>query len=259
MSRVIRRDVPPPGDRVTRIICHSSYGEHECRWVTKLACHDKCVRAIPEKTLEHWSSMYLARRFPACQLWWPSMDEDITVQSLSSRVGKSLLLEVKTTDWNWRRWEHRLTIDVDQLRRYQSSPIPVYYVLPMPPWSEVLNDGHSWLKGRHRSELIDHGHGWFGDWMFVTRAQTHVDLAGMEAEATVGDAFLKQRWPARPFEHLARTGALVAVARLLGGNVSLRVARHARDVHLSQRGLADRGWRRAEPTGARRESDRAAR
>jgi hypothetical protein len=116
--------------------------------------------------------MYLARRFPACQLWWPSIDEDITVQSLSSRVGKSLLLEMKTTDWNWRRWEHRLTIDVDQLRRYQPSPVPVYYVLPMPPWSEVLNDGHSWLMGRHRSELIDYGHGWFGGWMFVTRAQT---------------------------------------------------------------------------------------
>lgn len=122
-----------------------------------------CVRAIPEKTLEHWSSMYLARRFPVCQLWWPSMDEDIAVQSLSSRVGKSLLLEVKTTDWNWRRWEHRLTIDVDQLRRYQSSPIPVYYVFPMPPWSEVLADGHSWLMGRHRRQPIDSGHGWFGE------------------------------------------------------------------------------------------------
>ncbi len=116
--------------------------------------------------------MYLARRFPACQLWWPSIDEDIAVQSLSSRVGKSLLLEVKTTDWNWQRWEHRFTINVDQLRRYQSSPIPVYYVFPMPPWSDILLDGHSWLMGRRRSELIDYGHGWFGDWMFVTRAQT---------------------------------------------------------------------------------------
>lgn len=116
--------------------------------------------------------MYLARRFPDCQLWWPSVDEDVTVQSLSSRPGKSLLLEVKTTDWNWRRWEHRLAIDVNQLSRYQHSAVPVYYVLPMPPWSAVLTDGHSWLKGRPRSELINSGHGWFGDWVFVTRAQT---------------------------------------------------------------------------------------
>jgi len=116
--------------------------------------------------------MYLARRFPECQLWWPSVGEDISVQSLSSRLGKSLLLEVKTTDWNWRRWEHRLTIDVDQLRRYRHSPIPVYYVLPMPPWPAVLTDGHSWLNGRPRSELINSGQGWFGDWVFVIRAQT---------------------------------------------------------------------------------------
>lgn len=130
------------------------------------------MRAIPEKTLEHWSSMYLARRFPDCQLWWPSVDEDITVQTLSSRMGKSLLLEVKTTDWNWQRGEHRLTIDVDQLARYQGSPVPVYYLLPMPPWREVLTDGHAWLNGRARSELVSPGHGWFGHWVFVTHART---------------------------------------------------------------------------------------
>lgn len=105
-------------------------------------------------------------------MWWPAVDEDITVQSLSSRLGKSLLLEVKTTDWNWRRCEHRLTLDVDQLRRYQHSPVPVYYVFPIPPWHDVLTDGHTWLKSRARGELIEAGHGWFGDWMFVTRAQT---------------------------------------------------------------------------------------
>lgn len=95
------------------------------------------MRAIPEKTLEHWSSMYLARRFPDCQLWWPSAGEDVSIRSLPRRFGKSLLLEIKTTDWNTPRWEHRLTLDVDQLRRYQRSPVPVYYVLPMPPWQDV--------------------------------------------------------------------------------------------------------------------------
>ena len=130
------------------------------------------MRAIPEKTLEHWSSMYLARRFPRCQLWWPSVGEDISVESLPNRPGKSLLLEVKTTDWSKSRWEHRLTIDVEQLRIYQRSPIPVYYVFPMPPWQGVLDEGHSWLAGKPRSSLINGGHGWFGDWLFVVRAET---------------------------------------------------------------------------------------
>lgn len=130
------------------------------------------MRAIPEKTLEHWSSMYLARRFPQCQLWWPSIGEDISIESLPRRPGKSVLLEVKTTDWNASRWEHRLTVDVDQLRRYQRSLIPVYYVLPMPPWQDVLADGHVWLAGRPCSDLLNRGHGWFGDWVFVVRAQT---------------------------------------------------------------------------------------
>lgn len=130
------------------------------------------MRAIPEKTLEHWSSMYLARRFPRCQLWWPSIGEDISIESLPGRPGKSVLLEVKTTDWSTSRWEHRLTIDVDQLRKYQLSPIPVYYVLPMPPWQSVLSDGHAWLAGRPRSDLLNPGSGWFGDWIYVARAQT---------------------------------------------------------------------------------------
>lgn len=115
--------------------------------------------------------MYLARRFPQCQLWWPSIGEDISVESLPGRPGKSVLLEVKTTDWNRSRWEHRLTIDVDQLRAYQRSPIPVYYVMPMPPWQDVLTDGHSWLTGRPCSDLLNPGHRWFGSWVFVARAQ----------------------------------------------------------------------------------------
>ena len=116
--------------------------------------------------------MYLARRFPRCQLWWPSVGEDISVESLPSRPGKSVLLEVKTTDWSRPRWEHRLTIDVGQLRNYQRSLIPVYYVFPMPPWQGVLADGHSWLAGRPCSSLLNGGRGWFGDWLFVVRAQT---------------------------------------------------------------------------------------
>lgn len=156
------------------------------------------MRSIPEKTLEHWASMYLARRFPTCQLWWPSKDEDIAVQSLTNRTGKSLLLEVKTTDWNRRRGEHRLTIDVDQLRRYQSSPVPVYYLFPMPPWPDVLADGDSWLMGRRRTELIERGHGWFGSWLFVVRAQTLWTWLGSKQTQKSATLFAKGVGPDDP-------------------------------------------------------------
>lgn len=96
-----------------------------------------------------------------------------------------MLLEVKTTDWNRSRWEHRLTIDVDQLRSYQRSPVPVYYVFPMPPWQNVLADGHSWLAGRPCSDLLNGGHGWFGDWVFVARAQAlWTRLGGRRSQQT---------------------------------------------------------------------------
>jgi hypothetical protein len=179
-SRQIRASVGCAPDQLRLLAARRTHTRVRlgCAQNAAPSCHHPWVRAIPEKTLEHWSSMYLARRFPDCRLWWPSVDEDITVQSLSNRLGKSLLLEVKTTDWSRLRSEHRLSIDVSQLRRYLRSPIPVYYIFPMPPWSKVLTDGHSWLAGRARSELIDEGQGWFGEWLFVTRAQSLWDWLG---------------------------------------------------------------------------------
>jgi hypothetical protein len=125
---------------------------------------------MPEKTLEHWTSMYLARRFPNASLWWPAAGEDIQFEGLPGRIGKSVMLEIKTTEWNGSKNQHRLTLDVEQLDAYQESKIPVYYVLPVPPWSGSLIPGNPWLGVRRPSELLLPGSRWFGSWTFVVSA-----------------------------------------------------------------------------------------
>lgn len=116
--------------------------------------------------------MYLARRFPHCQLWWPVAGEHISVNGLAQTPSKSVLLEIKTADWSSNQHQHRLTLDVDQLRGYRASTVPVYYVLPVPPWAGVLNDANPWLTGSVRSHLSEAGAGRFTEWTFVVSART---------------------------------------------------------------------------------------
>jgi hypothetical protein len=115
--------------------------------------------------------MDLARRFPTATLWWPAAGEDIRFEGIPSRPGKSVLLEVKTAEWDASKCQHRLTLDVEQLGAYQESRVPVYYVLPVPPWAGELSAGNPWLGTRRPSEILQPGSGWFGDWTFVVSAQ----------------------------------------------------------------------------------------
>lgn len=58
------------------------------------------MRSIPEKTLEHWASIYLSNRFPKAALWWPASAEDVLVELTplaASGPGMTLALELKTT------------------------------------------------------------------------------------------------------------------------------------------------------------------
>lgn len=34
------------------------------------------MRSLPEKTYEHWASLYISSRFPRDDQWWPSSGED---------------------------------------------------------------------------------------------------------------------------------------------------------------------------------------
>lgn len=128
------------------------------------------VRSVPEKTFEHWVSRYVANRFPRSALWWPTKGEDVRVTDFGVGVGKALLLEVKVPEQQ-ASGSHALGIDVQQLRKYQTSPVPVYYVFPRPPWSGSL-ESSTWLGRESRAELAYQRSGsrWFGTWSFVCRA-----------------------------------------------------------------------------------------
>ncbi|MFC5102250.1 hypothetical protein [Kibdelosporangium philippinense] len=98
------------------------------------------MRSIPEKTLEHWTSIYLSNRFPNAALWWPASGEDVLAELprlAASGPGKTLALELKTTEADGA--DHVLEIDTHPLTRYLTPPfgppLPVYYVFPTPHWT----------------------------------------------------------------------------------------------------------------------------
>jgi len=106
------------------------------------------MRSLPEKTYEHWASLYISSRFPRDDQWWPSSGEDIAagLRNLMTPTGgvlmpaKLILLELKVPEWDSRSDRHRLTIDRAQLAKYLAgpSPMPVFYVLPDPWWTGIL-------------------------------------------------------------------------------------------------------------------------
>lgn len=143
------------------------------------------MRSIPEKTLEHWTSIYLTDRFPNGALWWPTSGEDVLAELprlAATGPGKTLALELKTTEVVGT--EHVLWIDTRQLDRYLyppfGPPLPVYYVFPVPHWTGPLRSRHGRTPGptggmveappqwwRQRA-----GWSWFGEWLYVMSAQS---------------------------------------------------------------------------------------
>ncbi|MGH3933997.1 MAG: hypothetical protein ACRDS1_03270 [Pseudonocardiaceae bacterium] len=144
------------------------------------------MRSIPEKTLEHWTSIYPSSRFPNGAMWWPTSGEDVLIglpRLAASGLGKTLALELKTTEATGA--DHVLWIDTHQLDRYLHSPLgppllPVYYVFPVPHWTGPLTSWPGttpaapatmtaappeWWRRRV-------GRPWFGDWLYVMSAQS---------------------------------------------------------------------------------------
>lgn len=143
------------------------------------------MRSIPEKTLEHWTSIYLASRFPNGALWWPTSGEDVLAELprlAASEPGKTLALELKTTEAYGA--DHVLEIDTHQLTRYlnpsSGPPLPVYYVFPTPHWTGPLTSRSGTAPpapagaaatppGWWRRRV---GRAWFGDWLYVMSARS---------------------------------------------------------------------------------------
>lgn len=93
---------------------------------------------IPEKTVEHWVSMYITYRFSSkAALWWPTQGEDIAIEALPQRPGKAIQLEIKTVRPG-AGVTHDVNVDIGQLWEYLQRPCPPYYVIPWPTWSGDL-------------------------------------------------------------------------------------------------------------------------
>lgn len=139
------------------------------------------MRSIPEKTLEHWTSIYLSNRFPNGALWWPTSGEDVRVdlrRLAATGSGTTLALELKTTEAVKNR--HELEVDTRQLERYLKPPLPIYYVFPLPHWTGPLSSRPGsmpaapsatdpappeWWRQRIGSQ-------WFGKWLYVMSAKS---------------------------------------------------------------------------------------
>jgi|SRR5699024_5844541 len=95
--------------------------------------------AVPEKTLEHWASMYVTYRYRSkASLWWPTFGEDVDVRDFPGLPGKGVQLELKTVTPAGEAQD--VHIDLGQLWEYLNKPLfqQPFYVFPWPNWSGEL-------------------------------------------------------------------------------------------------------------------------
>lgn len=148
------------------------------------------MRSIPEKTLEHWTSIYLSNTFPGSALWWPTSGEDVLLELprlAETGAGTTLALELKTTEASDTDDRHVLNIDTNQLDRYlnpdSGPPLPVYYVFPLPHWSGALTSTSGSSPGPPNGSVPTPsewwrrraGQSWFGNWLYVMSARSVSD------------------------------------------------------------------------------------
>lgn len=129
--------------------------------------------SVPEKTLEHWSSLYLTYRYRSqASLWWPTRGEDIDVQMLPMTPGKAVQLELKTTTPAGTGL-HDVNVDLGQLWEYSHKPLgrQPFYAFPRPEWNGNLAAlAREQQPRKEVTELAFRRSGaqwWFADWMIV--------------------------------------------------------------------------------------------
>lgn len=143
---------------------------------------------IPEKTLEHWASIYVTYRFRSqASQWWPTSGEDIRIGQLPQLPGKAVQLEIKTaTPVGPNSPSHDVFVNLAQLRDYMKKPLhqQPFYVLPRPHWQGTLENAavasgidptecaFSRAQGVHRAPAgpLQSGAAWFAQWTLVLTA-----------------------------------------------------------------------------------------
>jgi hypothetical protein len=144
--------------------------------------------SIPEKTLEHWVSQYVLYRFRSkAKVWWPTLGDDVELNSLPLTSGKSVKLEIKTATPSANG--HTVRIDLGQLWEYSRRPLGMqpFYVLPLPPWTGQIElpTNRVWRRHQHQSELAFRRSGtpYFADWMTVLSTSEVADRLRDELRA----------------------------------------------------------------------------
>jgi hypothetical protein len=110
---------------------------------------------MPERTVDAWVASAICTAFPAARIWDPTQamkgrNWDRAAALLGE--GRVFLFEDKGTTPVTRKRKaplqtHRIDIDRAQLDWYcdevePTEDVPVYYVLPKPPWKGSASSGH---------------------------------------------------------------------------------------------------------------------
>lgn len=170
-------------------IADFSIGTSTVRYVRSM------VVSIPEKTLEHWASIYLTYRYRSkASLWWPARGEDIYIGNLPPVPGKAVQLELKTTTLNPNGDVHKVKIDLGQLERYSVLPhfLQPFYVFPMPRWIDTLENATAAVGipvselGFSRADSLSAKSWWFANWMVALPTSRVGNILATEVAAYKG-------------------------------------------------------------------------
>jgi hypothetical protein len=134
---------------------------------------------MPERTVDAWVASAICSVFPDARIWDPTQamkGRNWDRASLPFEEGKVFVFEDKGTTAVTRRRKrplqtHRIDIDATQLNWYcdeveSANFIPVYYVLPRPPWNGSASSGHVPEQAACR---IASDVGPFPQWAYVSR------------------------------------------------------------------------------------------
>jgi hypothetical protein len=134
---------------------------------------------MPERTVDTWVASAICSVFPDARIWDPTQamrGRNWDRAFLPLEAGKVFIFEDKGTTAVTRRRKrplqtHRIEIGAAQLNWYcdevePASMIPVYYVLPRPPWNGGAGSGHVPEQAICR---ITSDAGPFPQWAYVSR------------------------------------------------------------------------------------------